>query len=218
MRPKKLAIELSRLQQHPQLSVELEQYPTEGDLAAFLVLAIDQLDQLEGKHVVDLGAGNGILGIGCTYLGCSKVTMIEGDLEVAKIAQQNSLEIMPKNNCKIEVVGDMITNSYDRQIENADIVVLNPPWGFQTPKADRPIVDYAFRLQPKVVYVIHSAKSNHLSKIGKEFGYDCEIVFQSNFRLPPKFAHQSRKMKDTEVKCWRFYLPGNKKIFADEEE
>ena len=148
MRPKKLAIELSRLQQHPQLSVELEQYPTEGDLAAFFVLAIDQLDQLEGKHVVDLGAGNGILGIGCTYLGCSKVTMIEGDLEVAKIAQQNSLEIMPKNNCKIEVVGDMITSSYDRQIENADIVVLNPPWGFQTPKADRPIVDYAFRLQP----------------------------------------------------------------------
>ena len=218
MRPKKLAIELSRLQQHPQLSVELEQYPTEGDLAAFLVLAIDQLDQLEGKHVVDLGAGNGILGIGCTYLGCSKVTMIEGDLEVAKIAQQNSLEIMPKNNCKIEVVGDMITSSYDRQIEDADIVVLNPPWGFQTPKADRPIVDYAFRLQPKVVYVIHSAKSNHLSKIGKEFGYDCEIVFQSNFRLPPKFAHQSRKMKDTEVKCWRFYLPGNKKIFADEEK
>ena len=218
MRPKKLAIELSRLQQHPQLSVKLEQYPTEGDLAAFFVLAIDQLDQLEGKHVVDLGAGNGILGIGCTYFGCSKVTMIEGDLEVAKIAQQNSLEIMPKNNCKIEVVGDMITSSYERQIENADIVVLNPPWGFQTPKADRPIVDYAFRLQPKVVYVIHSAKSNHLSKIGKEFGYDCEIVFQSNFRLPPKFAHQSRKMKDTEVKCWRFYLPGNKKIFADEEE
>ena len=87
-----------------------EQYPTEGDLAAFFVLAIDQLDHLENKHVVDLGAGNGILGIGCTYLGSNKVTMIEGDLEVAKTARQNSLEIMTKNNCRIEVIDEMITS------------------------------------------------------------------------------------------------------------
>ena len=141
MRPKRLVIELSKLQQHPQLSVELEQYPTEGDLAAFFVLAIDQLDHLENKHVVDLGAGNGILGIGCTYLGSNKVTMIEGDLEVAELAVKFS-QIMTKNNCKIEVIGEMITSDYERQIESVDIVVLNPPWGFQTPKADRPIVDY----------------------------------------------------------------------------
>ena len=64
MRPKHLAIELSKLEPHPCNSVELEQYATEGDLAAFWLLAIDQLDNLENKSVLDLGAGNGILGLG----------------------------------------------------------------------------------------------------------------------------------------------------------
>ena len=41
LRPKHLAIELSKLQQNPQHSVELEQYSTEGVLASFFVLAID---------------------------------------------------------------------------------------------------------------------------------------------------------------------------------
>ena len=212
MRPKRLAIELSKLQQHPQLSVELEQYPTEGDLAAFFVLAIDQLDHLENKHVVDLGAGNGILGIGCTYLGSNKVTMIEGDLEVAKTARQNSLEIMTKNNCKIEVIGEMITSDYERQIESVDIVVLNPPWGFQTSKADRPLIEYGFMLKPDSLYILHSANATHLEQLGKANGYDCELVFESNFRLPPKYLHQSRKMGETEVRCWRFHKPGDTKI------
>ena len=60
----------------PQLSVELEQYPTEGDFAAFFVLALDQLDHLENKHVVDLGAGNGTWVL-AVNLGSNKVTMIE---------------------------------------------------------------------------------------------------------------------------------------------
>ena len=48
MRPKHLAIELSKLQPHPCTSVELEQYATEGDLAAYWILGIDQVDEMEG--------------------------------------------------------------------------------------------------------------------------------------------------------------------------
>ena len=85
MRPKHLAIELSKLLPHPQHAIELEQYATEGDLAAFFVLAIDQLDSIYGKNIVDLGAGNGILGIGCGILGAKSVTLIEGDLSLIHI-------------------------------------------------------------------------------------------------------------------------------------
>ena len=41
MRPKHLAIELSKLAPHPCSSVELEQYATEGDLAAYWMLGVD---------------------------------------------------------------------------------------------------------------------------------------------------------------------------------
>ena len=93
MRPKHLAIELSKLSPHPCTSVELEQYATEGDLAAYWLLGIDQLDGLEAKNVLDLGAGNGILGCGCLLLDAAHVTMIESDLNVVNVAKQNAVKI-----------------------------------------------------------------------------------------------------------------------------
>ena len=53
-----------KLPAHPCNHVELEQYQTEGDLAALWLAQIDAHDGLRGKTVLDLGAGNGILGHG----------------------------------------------------------------------------------------------------------------------------------------------------------
>ena len=43
MRPKHLAMNLSKLQPHPCTDVTLEQYATEGDLAAYWLLAVEEL-------------------------------------------------------------------------------------------------------------------------------------------------------------------------------
>ena len=48
--------------------MELEQYQTEGNLAALWLSQIDSLDGLEGKTVLDLGAGNGVQAMGRNYL------------------------------------------------------------------------------------------------------------------------------------------------------
>ena len=212
MRPKHLAIELSKLSPHPQQAVELEQYATEGDLAAFFVLAIDQLDIINGKNIVDLGAGNGILGIGCGILGAKNVTLIEGDSKVCEITKQNTSAIIEKYATNFTTINCMI--GVDEVPENlpCDIVIINPPWGFQSSKADRPLLEYGFKLEPSSLYVIHSANATHLEQLGKANGYDCEIVFESNFRLPPKYMHQSRKMGETQIKCWRFHKPGDAQI------
>jgi len=212
LRPKHLAIELSKLSPHPQQAVELEQYATEGDLAAFFVLAIDQLDIINGKNIVDLGAGNGILGIGCGILGAKNVTLIEGDSKVCEITKQNTSAIIEKYATNFTTINCMI--GVDEVPENlpCDIVIMNPPWGFQSSKADRPLLEYGFKLEPSSLYVIHSANATHLEQLGKANGYDCEIVFESNFRLPPKYMHQSRKMGETEIKCWRFHKPGDAQI------
>lgn len=212
MRPKHLAIELSKLIPHPQHNVNLEQYATEGDLAAFFVLAVDQLEDISGKTIVDIGSGNGILGIGCAILGAEKTILIEADDDVSKVAVQNIATITQKYPTDIKAINCHIGKDEHPNVDHCDIVIMNPPWGFQTNKADRPLLDYGFSLKPHSLYVLHSAKSTHLERVGQLFGYQCEIVFESNFRLPAKYSFQTRKMGETEVKCWRFYQPGDAKL------
>ena len=84
-----MAIELSKLEPHPCNSAELEQYVTEGDLAAFWLLAIDQLDDLRNKSVLDLGSGNGVLGLGTAYLGASEILLIEADPIAHEVSKNN---------------------------------------------------------------------------------------------------------------------------------
>ena len=92
-----MAIELSKLEPHPCNSAELEQYVTEGDLAAFWLLAIDQLDDLRHKSVLDLGSGGGFPGI---ILSITKpqnpINLLEGSEKkcyfLKKIKHELSLE------------------------------------------------------------------------------------------------------------------------------
>ena len=194
----------------------MEQYATEGDLAAFWILAIDQLDNLENKTVVDLGAGNGILGLGTAYLGASKVTLIEADEEACMVLKQNSQKIIEEFETQIITIHALIGSQLVELSGQTDIVVMNPPWGFQTEKADRPLLELAFSLDATAIYVLHSAKAKHIEAMAKDFGYEGEIVFETNFRLPPMYSHHSKKKSTTDARCWRFHKNGDKKIIESE--
>ena len=211
-----MAIELSKLKQHPYNSVELEQYATEGDLAAFWLLAIDQLDNLENRIVVDLGSGNGILGLGTVFLGAKKVILVEADEEACLISKQNSEKINQQFSAQIETIHASIGSQELEIPKQTDIVVMNPPWGFQTEKADRPLLELAFSLDATAIYVLHSAKAKHVSAIAKDFGYEGEIVFETDFRLPPIYSHHSKKKSTTDARCWRFHRTGDAKIIESE--
>ena len=218
MRPKHLAIELSKLTPHPCTSVELEQYSTEGDLAAYWLLGIDQVDGLEGKKVLDLGTGNGILGCGCLLLDAAQVTMVESDLDVVKVAEINAEHIMRTTSGIATILHRHITKDSPRPKFSPDVVVMNPPWGVQTPRADRPMLEYAFSLDAPVVHVLHSAQSKHLQALAKEHGYESEVMLETNFRLPPTYQHHVKRRAATPVLCWRFHRPGDAKLAVDEDD
>ena len=211
-----MAIELSKLKPHPHNSVELEQYATEGDLAAFWLLAIDQLDNLENKTVVDLGAGNGILGLGTVFLGAKRVLLVEADEEACLISKQNSEKVNQQFSAQIETIHASIGSQELDAPKQTDIVVMNPPWGFQTEKADRPLLELAFSLDATAIYILHSSKAKHVTAIAKDFGYEGEIVFETDFRLPPMYSHHSKKKSTTDARCWRFHRTGNAKIIENE--
>ena len=211
-----MAIELSKLKPHPHNSVELEQYATEGDLAAFWLLAIDQLDNLEDKTVVDLGSGNGILGLGTVFLGAKRVLLVEADEDACLISKQNSEKINQQFSAQIETIHASIGSQELEAPKQTDIVVMNPPWGFQTEKADRPLLEFAFSLDATAIYVLHSTKAKHVTAMAKDFGYEGEIVFETDFRLPPMYSHHSKKKSTTDARCWRFHRTGNAKIIESE--
>ena len=217
MRPKHLAIELSKLQPHPCTSVELEQYATEGDLAAYWILGIDQVDEMEGKRVLDLGAGNGILGLGCLLVGAQHVTLVEADPLVVEIAKSNAERLSPRCEGTVQVIQEHISLQSEQPEIVPDIVLMNPPWGVQTAKADRPLLEYAFSLGAPVVHVLHSAKSKHVQALGRDYGYESEAMLETEFRLPPTYLHHSKKKATTTVRCWRFHRPGDAKLLEDEE-
>ncbi|MEZ8032289.1 MAG: METTL5 family protein [Candidatus Poseidoniaceae archaeon] len=217
MRPKHLAIELSKLQPHPCTSVELEQYATEGDLAAYWILGIDQVDEMEGKRVLDLGAGNGILGLGCLLVGAQHVTLVEADPLVVEIAKSNAERLSPRCEGTVQVIQEHISLQSEQPEIVPDIVLMNPPWGVQTAKADRPLLEYAFSLGAPVVHVLHSAKSKHVQALGRDYGYESEAMLETEFRLPPTYLHHSKKKATTTVRCWRFHRPGDAKLLEDED-
>ena len=215
MRPKHLAIQLSRLAPHPCLRVELEQYATEGDLAAFWMLAIDQTDGFEDRHVVDLGSGNGILGIAALLLGARKVTFVETDKDALEVLHSNLNTLDKALMAQAEVVNAHIGRD-EVELESVDLLVMNPPWGVQTAKADRPFLELAFGSDAFAIHVLHSEKAAHIEPLAKDRGWEWEHIIRTVFRLPPTYMHHSQRRGDTDVMCWRFHRPGDARLPKEE--
>ena len=190
MRLRHLAMELSKLPPHPQHDVTLEQYATEGDFAArWIAEIITRGDLDETTRVVDLGAGNGILGIGCHLAGSASTLLVEVD-----------------HNCQHEYEGVdwLIGDVQEWSGENVDLVIMNPPWGAQTPKADRPFLETAFNSAAKVIYLLHSSHSTHLVPLVESMNWIGEVVLRGIFRIPAKYTHHESQNGETEVSVWRF--------------
>ncbi|MGY8755562.1 MAG: METTL5 family protein [Candidatus Poseidoniales archaeon] len=179
MRLRHLAIALSKLPRHPCNSVELEQYQTEGDLAAKWLMLIDEIDGLKGKTVLDLGAGNGILGHGAQILGAD-VIFVECAEDAATLCQNLGQTIVGK-------VGEV-------ELPNVDIVITNPPWGVQTKGADRIFFETALEVAP-VLHIMHNANAKHLPEGTK--------ILDAEFRMPATYGHHTSRTGTTSITCWR---------------
>ena len=216
MRPKHLAIQLSKLKAHPCNEVLLEQYGTEGDLAAYWMLAVDQLDGIEGKVVVDLGAGNGILGIACLILGAKHVHFVECDQAALDILETNLQSL--SNTSEDWTIHNIYIGRDEWTIPDADLIVMNPPWGVQTAKADRPFIETALASSSDAIHLLHSQRSSHIGGMVRDAQWKYEHVIATTFRLPALYSHHSKRASETEVLCWRIHRPGDSRLPPDEDK
>lgn len=196
---------LSQLPPHPQRSAEMEQYATEGDFAARWISAINEAGDIdEETHVVDLGAGNGILGIGLVLAGAAAATLIEVDGEAATAAKQGVRQLGLGERVEVKTIDLTSITKIPAEIQ-CDLIIMNPPWGFQKRGADRPFLELALRSEAEVIHLLHAAQATHPPAMANDAGWQSEELLAGRFRLPAKHTHHRSRMKETEVKCWRFF-------------
>ena len=195
---------LSGLEQIQSQSIELEQYATDGDLSARWLTDISTFGDLhEGCSVVDLGAGNGALGLGAMALGAGGAILIESDAEACQIAELNAEKIGFSEAVQV-IRATLGEETVD--IEAADLVISNPPWGRQSPKADRPFLDAMLSAQV-TSHLMHSAEATHIEPLFEEHGWSVERYGEADFALPAAYSHHSRQRGKTRAAFWRLLPP-----------
>ena len=204
MRVRSLAILLSRLAPHPSGFVELEQYATGGDLAARWLADIAAFGDLpRGCMVADLGAGNGVLGLGALAMGAGRAILVETDQAACDVAKSNA-ESMGFSE-SVEVFHTTI-GSDPIDLGSADVVISNPPWGRQTPRADRPFLE-AMIVAAAPAHLLHSAEATHIQPLFEDAGWSAEKYGEADFALPAAYSHHSRQRGRTRAAFWRLVPP-----------
>ena len=204
MRARRLAMLLSGLRPHLSNSVELEQYATDGDLAARWLSDIAAFGDLSrGCKVVDLGAGNGVLGLGALAMGAGRAMLVEADQAACEVAKSNAESLGFADSVEV-IRATLGSDSVD--IGSADVVISNPPWGRQTPRADRPFLE-AMIAAAAPAHLLHSAEASHIRPLFEEAGWSAERYGEADFALPAAYSHHSRQRGRTRAAFWRLVPP-----------
>jgi len=147
-------VELERILQslRPVIALDpkTEPYATPAGLAAEVVVFALGRSDIADRSVLDLGCGNGIFAIAAKLLGAATVMGIDTDPRAIETAQANALTTRVEVHWKAASV---------EAVHNAvDTVLMNPPFGAQSPHADRPFLQAALA-NARVVYTLLNAKA-----------------------------------------------------------
>ncbi|MHB1440221.1 MAG: METTL5 family protein [Cuniculiplasma sp.] len=146
---KTLEIKLSKLSSISNPKIELEQYSTDPILASDMVNMAFMNGDIEGKTILDAGAGNGIFSYACLYFGASKVSVIEIDPDQEKILDDNLAEFSNK---------EIIIGNIEKIEGHWDTVICNVPFGSVIEDIDIPFLEKIFHLGD-AIYLIHNWKA-----------------------------------------------------------
>lgn len=213
---KHLAMALSRIPDPPEPDTRREQVRTPGDLAADFLRLIDDREGWDGKRVVDLGAGTGVLGIGALLLGAKRVVAVDVEPRLLSIAQEAAGDAgVGEEYHTLEAdVGRLEPNRVTDAMEGpVDLVIMNPPFGAdrrsRAAGGDRVFLSLAMRLAP-VIYSFHLTETHaFLHAYAEDAGYTVEIMREVAFPLPARFAHHRSNMRTAAVAIVRFQRIGS---------
>ncbi|VVB74746.1 putative S-adenosylmethionine-dependent methyltransferase [Candidatus Tiddalikarchaeum anstoanum] len=187
---KTIAIAVSKLKDYTGKKPSLEQYTTPSDIAARLSWLAFMNGDIEDKAVSDLGCGNGILGISALLLGARSVTFVDVDERALDITESNCKSLKFEN---YKLVNENVADFH----EKCDTVIMNPPFGVQTPGLDILFLKQAALLAKKV-YLVY--KGDGLKIIVKNLpNHKITLLDEAELALKNQFSFHTREKSKTKI-------------------
>lgn len=201
-----LAIFLSRLKTFEKPKLQPEQYQTDSEAAAEILWFAAMKGDIKDKTIADLGAGNGILGIGALALGAGKVWMVENDGDVMPIINDNTM--LAKDELEIKGKADIVNSDINDFDKKVNTVFQNPPFGTKVRHADREFLEKAFEIAD-VVYSFHKkSTTKFVEAISRDRGFRITNAFDINFRIKKLHSFHKKPVRAVEVSCFRLERSG----------
>lgn len=235
MRVRQLESLLSDLAPFATPKQNLEQYPTNAELAAgVLHHAMHAGDVGEGKTVVDLGVGCGMLSIAAVLCEASHVIGVDVDADALETCRENLEGFEPAlevdlvladviGGCENEVSSSFCSpgsSSWALRRLRADTVLMNPPFGTRRKGADVAFLRAGFRIATGAIYSLHkSSTREHIEKVARTrfHAKKADVLAQLKYDLPATYAHHREKSVEIAVDLWRF-VPDPNAVIEDPTE
>ena len=199
---KSLGIELSKLKVFEKPKISLEQYTTESDIASDIIWDAAMKNELQGKIIADLGAGTGILGLGCMLLGAKKVFFVDIDKDALEIAKENYAILKEKYDLSDAKAEFIVSDIHDFN-QKVDLVVENPPFGIKNAHADKAFLEKAFKTAP-LIYSLHKTETkDFVEKLSKDSGFKVLEIKNFNFPLKNTMSHHTKKIQRIDASCFK---------------
>ena len=122
MKKKDLDIRLQRVRPFTDPDPSLEQYMTPPVIASDILFTAYSEGDLNGREVIDLGCGTGMLSIGSSILGADKVHGFDISEKAVSVAKENA-HMLGAADVTFEVCDVRNVN------KKGDTAVMNPPFG-----------------------------------------------------------------------------------------
>ena len=182
--------------------VRLEQYAMDGEIGASVLWSSYLLGDIEGKVIVDLGCGTGMLGLGALAMGAHRVLFVDIDQKAISIAQSNYAKIKSESN--IKGVGEFISQDLANINLKADTVLQNPPFGTKMKHNDVVFLKKALETA-KIVYSFHKSETRKfLERLAKKINIRITHVWDFEYPLKATYKFHRRKIQRIGVSCFRF--------------
>lgn len=197
-----LAERLRGLAGFPDPDLSLEQYPTPTDLAAHLVHLAALRGDVEGRTVVDLGAGTGVLALAAALRSPARVVAVERDPGALAVARENGRRVDPP------IAVDWLCGDATRAPlcpTGPVTALLNPPFGAQrgSEGADRAFLRTAASLAA-VSYSVHNTGSRaFVESFAADEGGTVTDAFRADFEMDRLYDHHEADRREIDVEVFR---------------
>ena len=186
---------------------ELEQYRTPASVAAHLLTLAELVGDIEGRTVVDLGTGTGMLALGASLLSPAAVVGIDVDDGALRTARENERRLSSGTPVSW-VRGDV--GSAPLCVQNSTFIA-NPPFGAHREHrhADRDFFD-TIRHTAGVSYTIHNEGSQEfVEAYTMDNGGSITHAYSVTFPLPRQFVHHEVEETTIQAELYRIEWSGD---------